>query len=74
MEELEIVWQERDLIRKQLAQMYERQEKLEGSANDSDVKEIKELEQNILMGERAIGELDESLRELSIRKDNPDDD
>jgi len=27
-----------------------------------------------LMGERALGELDASLRELAIRKDNPDDD
>jgi hypothetical protein len=31
MEDLELVWKERDLIRKQLAQMYERQEELEGS-------------------------------------------
>ncbi len=72
MEDLELVWQERDLIKKQLVQMYEHEAELQGT--DSNSKEIKELRQNILMGERALGELDASLQELSIRKDNPDDD
>ncbi len=72
MEELDLVWKERDLIKKQLVQMYKHEAELEGAGSNS--KEIKELKQNILMGERALGELDASLQELSIRKDNPDDD
>ncbi len=74
MEDLELTWMERDLIKRQLSQMYLRQEELERSQNGANHKEIQELKQNILMGERTLGELDESLRELSLRKDNPDDD
>ena len=74
MDELEQTWTERDLTKIQLAQMYQRQEELEKAPVDASSEQKEALKENIAIGERTLVELDALLQELSVRKDNPDDD
>lgn len=73
MDELELIFNEKELIRKQLAQMIQREDELKATSRVNE-KQIDELHLNIEMCRERIEEIDEYLEHLSRTKDNPDDD